>query len=435
MSHVEPVLLARAALSRLIEPSDTVGQALVAAAGPETAALVASGRQRAGTTLRRDMVSLLEERGVRGTDRVFAEALARWLPRTADLAPQRDLQTVHRFGGRMLVPEDTDWPAALADLGQSMPFCLWSRGQGTIPELGQCLALVGSRDATSYGLATTGDLSAGLVQRGRTVISGGAYGIDAQAHRSALAVGGSRTGSDKRAAPDGIRPSAGGSTETSTLAVLAGGVDRLYPAGNDDLLRAVAETGLILSEVPPGSAPTRWRFLQRNRIIAALAAATVVVEARWRSGALNTAHHAAELGRGVGAVPGSVYSANSAGCHRLLRDGSAVCVTDAAEALELANPFALAPEDDGGRDRAGVAADHDGLSVEDILLLDALPLRKAVPPQKLSAVAGLGAAAVRAGLARLELSGLARRTGDGLWQRGERPPVHPSTTRPPSKGD
>ena len=426
MSTPEPVLLARAALSRLIEPSDTVGQALVAAAGPEAAALVATGRQRAGGVLRREIGALLEERGVRGTDRVFEEALERWQPRAADLAPRRDLQTVHRFGGRMLVPEDSDWPLALDDLGQARPFCLWSRGNGTIPDLGHSLALVGSRDATSYGLAVTGDLAAGLVQRGRTVISGGAYGIDAQAHRSALAVAGVQ---DTRAARGANRPSAAGSTAPPTIAVLAGGVDRLYPAGNEDLLRAVAETGLILSEVPPGSAPTRWRFLQRNRIIAALAAATVVVEARWRSGALNTAHHAAELGRGVGAVPGSVYSANSAGCHRLLREGSAVCVSDAAEVLELSQPFVLGSEEAEGPDRAGVLADHDGLSVEDILLLDALPLRKAVPPQKLSAVAGLGPAAVRAGLARLELSGLARRTGEGLWQRGDRPRTDPGTTK------
>ncbi len=432
MIRLEPVLLARAALSRLIEPSDTVGQALVAAAGPETAALVAAGRQRAGNALRREVGALLEERGVRGTERIFAEALERWQPRAADLAPQRDLQTVHRFGGRMLVPEDTDWPSALADLGQAMPFCLWSRGNGTIPELGQCLALVGSRDATSYGLAITGDLAAGLVQRGRTVISGGAYGIDAQAHRSALAVGGIQQGSETRAARGGNRPSGAGSTEPPTIAVLAGGVDRFYPAGNDDLLRAVSETGLILSEVPPGSAPTRWRFLQRNRLIAALAAATVVVEARWRSGALNTAHHAAELGRGVGAVPGSVYSANSAGCHRLMREGSAVCVSDAAEILELSDPFVLAGDAEGP-DRAGVLADHDGLTVEDILLLDALPVRKAVPPQKLSAVAGLSPAAVRAGLARLELSGLARRTGEGFWQRADRPRPNPGTTK--SKGD
>ncbi|MEB7505136.1 DNA-processing protein DprA [Arthrobacter koreensis] len=435
MTAFEPVLLARAALSRLIEPSDAVGQALVAAAGPEPAALIASGRRQAGTALRAEISELLEERGVRGTGRVFDEALERWRPRAADLAPQRDLETVHRFGGSLLVPEDGDWPAALLDLGQAMPFCLWTRGSATIPGLAQCLAVVGSRDATSYGLAITGDLTAGLVQRGRTVISGGAYGIDAQAHRSALAVGTRGSGPEPDPSRSGIRPAAAGSAPLPTIAVLAGGVDRFYPAGNEDLLRAVADAGLILSEVPPGSAPTRWRFLQRNRLIAALAAATVVVEARWRSGALNTAHHAAELGRGVGAVPGSVYSANSAGCHRLLRDGSAVCVTDPTEVLELADPFAPVPAGGINPNHAGSSADHDGLRVEDILLLDSLPLRKAVPPQKLTAVAGLGAGAVRAGLARLELAGLARRTSEGLWQRAARPQQKPQPINREPDGD
>ena len=153
---------------------------------------------------------------------------------------------------------------------------------------------------------------------GSPIISGGAYGIDAHAHRAALAGGSS-----------GSMP---------TIAVMAGGVDRFYPSGNEELLRTVANQGAVLAEVPPGSAPTRYRFLQRNRLIAALASVTVVVEARWRSGALNTAHHAETLGRAVGAVPGSVHSANSAGCHRLLREGGAVCVTDAGEVAELASP-------------------------------------------------------------------------------------------------
>ena len=426
MNDLEPILLARAALSRLIEPSDTIGQALVAAAGPVTAARVAAGHQQAGSTLRRATAALLDERGISATGRVFDEALLRWHPRAADLAPERDLQTASRFGGRVLVPEQEGWPAALADLGQAMPFCLWTRGGGTVPQAGNCVALVGSRDATSYGLAITGDLAAGLVLRGKTVISGGAYGIDAQAHRSALAAAGG-TAATTRAARGGDRPAGAGSTVPAaadvppTIAVMAGGIDRFYPAGNEDLLRAVVDTGLILSEVPPGSAPTRWRFLQRNRLIAALSAATVVVEARWRSGALNTAHHAAALGRGLGAVPGSVYSANSAGCHRLLREGSAVCVTDPAEILELADPFTVLPDSpDSGRERAALPADHDGLSPPDMLLLDALPLRKAAPPQKLAVVAGLDPPAVRAGLARLELAGLARRTGAGLWQRSHR---------------
>lgn len=399
---------ARAALSRLVEPSDALGQALVAAVGPVTAARIATGREKAGNAARCRVAATLEEHGLRGSDQALTTALERWHPRAADLAPERDLATTARFGGTLLIPEDAGWPPALHELGLAAPFCLWTRGGAAIPATEDCIAVVGSRDATAYGLAVTSDLSAGLVARGRTVVSGGAYGIDAQAHRSALAAGRDNPGTTP--------------ARISTVAVLAGGIDRFYPAGNDDLLRAVADQGVILSEVPPGSAPTRWRFLQRNRLIAALSAATVVVEARWRSGALNTAHHAAGLGRGVGAVPGPVYSANSAGCHRLLRDGSAGCVTDAAEVLELASPIGALPAGGGAEcteDRSR-RADHDGLGTEDILLLDALPLRKGAPVEKLSAVAGLGIPAVRAGLGRLELEGLARRAGDGLWQRARR---------------
>ncbi|MBD8045277.1 DNA-protecting protein DprA [Arthrobacter sp. Sa2BUA2] len=410
---VPGILLARAALSRLIEPSDTVGQALVMAVGPEAAARIASGRQMPGAADRRGLSALLEENGIRGSEQTLNEALGRWRPRAAGLAPERDLATVSRFGGTLLVPEDHRWPGALDELGLGTPFCLWTRGGTAIPPAAQCVAVVGSRDATAYGLSVTGDLAAGLVQRGRTVISGGAYGIDAQAHRSALAV-------------SGREPEPGEPAQIPTLAVLAGGIDRFYPAGNEDLLRAVVDRGLILSEVPPGSAPTRWRFLQRNRLIAALSAATIVVEARWRSGALNTAHHAAGLGRGVGAVPGPVYSANSAGCHRLLRDGSAVCVTDAAEVVELSDPLGLPSAEPAGpgagpiENRPDKRADHDGLAVEDILLLDALPLRTGSPVEKLAMVAGLGLPAVRAGLARLELEGLARRSNTGAWQRARR---------------
>ena len=239
-----------------------------------------------------------------------------------------------------------------------------------------------------WGLA----LAYSLAQRGFTIISGGAYGIDAHAHRAALAGN-----------PSGSLP---------TIAVMAGGVDRFYPSGNEDLLRAVANQGAVLAEVPPGSAPTRYRFLQRNRLIAALASVTVVVEARWRSGALNTAHHAETLGRAVGAVPGSVHSANSAGCHRLLREGGAVCVTDAGEIAELASPSGEAlPEV-----RAGRAAVQDGLTLEDLILLDALPLRTTSSVEKLTAVAGLSADSVRAGLGRLGLLGLAESHGGG-WKR------------------
>src|SRR5699024_7898149 len=153
-----------------------------------------------------------------------------------------------------------------SDLGLQEPLCLWWRGQEQeFPQARKTIALVGSRDSTSYGAAVTGDFAYRLAQRGFSVVSGGAYGIDAHAHRGALN---------------------GGVAGLPPIAVMAGGVDRFYPSGNEDLLRAVCTQGALISEVPPGSAPTRYRFLQRNRLIAALASVTVVVEARWRSGAL-----------------------------------------------------------------------------------------------------------------------------------------------------
>lgn len=384
--------LARAALSRLMEPQDAAGLALVQVAGALDALGIATGQLGYGPALEQEITGVLAEHGSITSWAGMAAALKRWAPRIPDLAPERDLATLQRLGGRMIIPGDDLWPGQLADLGIHEPICLWWRGvELELPPAAKSVALVGSRDSTSYGASVTGDLAYSLAQRGFTVVSGGAYGIDAHAHRAALA---------------------GGSGPMPTIAVMAGGVDRFYPSGNEDLLRAVANQGAVIAEVPPGSAPTRYRFLQRNRIIAALASVTVVVEARWRSGALNTAHHAESLGRAVGAVPGSVHSANSAGCHRLLREGGAVCVTDAAEIAELASPSGESlPDVQSGR-----SADHDGLTLEDLILLDALPLRSASSVEKLSSVAGLAVESVRAGLGRLNLLGLAE-SGSGGWKR------------------
>ncbi|MGG6379362.1 DNA-processing protein DprA [Paenarthrobacter sp. NEAU-H11] len=384
----------RAALSRLMEPQDAAGLALVQVAGAVDALRIATGDVAAGPDMEREITALLTDGGSAAVWAGMANALKRWKPRVPDLAPERDLETMARLGGRLIIPSDGLWPAQLADLGIQEPICLWWRGQEQrLPDAATAVAIVGSRDSTSYGASVTGDMAYSLAQRGFTVVSGGAYGIDAHAHRAALA---------------------GASDSLPTIAVMAGGVDRFYPSGNEDLLRAVCNQGAVLAEVPPGSAPTRYRFLQRNRIIAALSAVTVVVEARWRSGALNTAHHAETLGRAVGAVPGSVHSANSAGCHRLLRDGGAVCVTDAAEVAELAGPSGSALPDA----RQGQAAVQDGLTLEDLILLDALPLRSTTSVEKLSTVAGLGQESVRAGLGRLGLLGLAVSERGG-WKRGK----------------
>lgn len=384
---------ARAALSRLLEPQDAAGLALVRIAGAEDALKIATGQLAAGAELEREIFRLLDENSSGTGWTGLATARQRWAPRVPDLAPARDLATMRRLGGRLIIPSDDQWPRQLADLGLQEPICLWWRGiEQQLPSPDRAVALVGSRDSTSYGASVTGDLAYSLAQRGFTIISGGAYGIDAHAHRAALA--------------------GGSSGNMPTIAVMAGGVDRFYPSGNEELLRTVANQGAVLAEVPPGSAPTRYRFLQRNRLIAALASVTVVVEARWRSGALNTAHHAETLGRAVGAVPGSVHSANSAGCHRLLREGGAVCVTDAGEVAELASPSGESmPEV-----RTGRAAVQDGLTLEDLILLDALPLRSTTSVEKLTAVAGLSAESVRAGLGRLGLLGLAESQRGG-WKR------------------
>ncbi|MGA7203187.1 MAG: DNA-processing protein DprA [Specibacter sp.] len=406
---LDGVRLARAALTRLMEPSDLPGMALIAAAGPEDALAFVRSGAASSAVLEQEMTAILAEHGT-GRWAGLAEALGRWRPRLADLAPERDLATVARFGGGLLIPEDPQWPTALADLQLAAPMALWMRGRvRRIPEQNRCIAVVGSRDSTSYGANVTAEIAGALVQRGFTVVSGGAYGIDAHAHRGAL-------GAARQAEPWPTRTSGAVVAQPPTLAIMAGGVDRFYPSGNDDLLHAIADQGTVVAEVPPGTNPTRYRFLQRNRLIAALCEVTVVVEARWRSGALNTAHHAEGLSRSVGAVPGSVYSANSAGCHRLLREGAAVCVTDAADIAELAGVSGvnLAVEQEGPR------ALHDGLGVEDLLLLDALPLHSATSVDKLQVVAGLGAATVLAGLGRLELLGLAQRLNNG-WRRSPSP--------------
>lgn len=391
---VDAERLSRAALARLMEPQDAAGLALVQVCGAVDAFRIATGQVSAGPELEQEVTALLADSGSATSWAGMATSLKRWQPRIPDLAPERDLATMARLGGRLIIPSDEWWPVQLADLGLQEPLCLWWRGQKQpLPGADKCIALVGSRDSTSYGASVTGDIAYSLAQRGFTVVSGGAYGIDAHAHRAALA---------------------GASSAVPTIAVMAGGVDRFYPSGNEDLLRAVCNQGAVIAEVPPGSAPTRYRFLQRNRLIAALSAVTVVVEARWRSGALNTAHHAETLGRAVGAVPGSVHSANSAGCHRLLRDGGAVCVTDAAEIAELA-----APSGTGLPQPRQVGAEvQDGLTLEDLILLDALPLRSTTSVEKLCSVAGLSQESVRAGLGRLGLLGLAVSEG-GSWKRGK----------------
>jgi DNA processing protein len=291
------------------------------------------------------------------------------------------LRQAARYGAQLRIPGDEHWPAGFADLQHHGPLALWTRGRDeSLAALDRSIALVGARAATGYGEHVTMEASAGLVDRGFAIVSGAAYGIDGMAHRAALASRG------------------------DTIAFLAGGVDRFYPSGHDALLTRIVEHGLVASELPCGSAPTRWRFLQRNRLIAAASLATVVLEAGWRSGSLNTASHANEAGRPVGAVPGPVTSAASAGCHRLVREGKASLVTTADEMAELVGPIEADPADLRPRENTRV--------------LDALSTRAPRSPDDLAARAGLTVAETQSELGRLEIEGIVRASERGWTKRG-----------------
>jgi DNA processing protein len=297
---VDEVRDARMILAALSEPSDVITGTLVARLGAvETVQLISSG-----------------DRLPNGVDPAEGELWRRRLaPRIDPGQVDRIRDDMARYDLLLLTPEDVDWPGELQQLGASAPIALWLKGD-TIQLSGPLhnrVAIVGARSATAYGSVVATELASELASQGRVVLSGGAYGIDASAHRAATV-----------------------SFPGSTVAVLASGLDQLYPAGHEQLFERIQQSGgLLVSELPPGSTPTRWRCLQRNRILAALSGATVVVEAGHRSGSLNVAWQAHSLGRPVGAVPGPVTSAASAGCHRLIREGVANVVTDAQDVTDL----------------------------------------------------------------------------------------------------
>lgn len=429
MDEHEHLRHVRAELSRIIEPGDLLAGVVVEHLGCFEAHTLIRSEAAPPARLIQSVAEAAEAQGLSSRQRDLREALLRWRTRISQADGVRDLTALRRLGGGILVPEDSRWPQQLRDLGPAGPVALWWRGESSSPALPlfpafhRMAAIVGSREITDYGGRITAELSETLTGRGFCILSGGAYGVDAAAHRAALRVWARGTEGEEQPEEPLI----------PTIAVLAGGLDRFYPAGNESLLRGIAEAGLLLSELPPGASPTKHRFLQRNRIIAALASATVVAEARWRSGAQNTAHHALTLGRPVGAVPGSVHSAASAGCHRLLRETPAELVRDAADlAGMIAGTLPMAQEERNHRSEritaqeklplSGTEASHpessarpeDSLSEADRLLLDALPKRRLSTPGKLSEVAGLPMPQVLGGLSRLERKGLAR-TVNGHW--------------------
>ncbi len=300
----------------------------------------------------------------------------------------RDFQRATTDQLRFVCPGDPDWPTQLDALGPKRPLALWLRGPLDLRLA--CLrsvALVGSRAATDYGSYLGGDLGFALGERGWTVVSGAAYGIDAASHRGALAAGG------------------------ATIAVLACGVDVSYPSGHESLLARIADEGLTVSELPPGSTPTRQRFLERNRVIAALTRGVVVIEAAVRSGALSTAGWARELGRVVMGVPGPVTSTLSAGVHRLLQQEHAHLVCSAADVVEHVGALGhdLAPQPRGPE---GV---RDTLDEVTLAVLEAIPGRAGGEVLRIAGSAGVDADVALASLGSLLLLGLVDRI-EGRWR-------------------
>jgi DNA processing protein len=292
----------------------------------------------------------------------LSRALKRWRTRRALMPTAARLQAWEQTGLRLTCPGDPEWPTQLDDLGAARPLVLWVRG--SIDLRYACLSavsVVGSRAATGYGMHVATEMAATLAERGLTVVSGGAYGVDSAAHRGALAA-------------DGL-----------TVAVLASGLHYGYPQGHHDLFAAIAEQGALVSECPPDLAPTRPGFLIRNRIIAALSRGTVVVEAALRSGALSTARHAREVRRPVMAVPGPVTSEQSAGCHELIRDCAALCVTGARDVIEHVSPVGTGLADE----RRGTAVPRDHLDPVTTAVLEAVPFRGGRGPASIAVLAGV----------------------------------------------
>ncbi|MHB1595310.1 MAG: DNA-processing protein DprA [Streptosporangiaceae bacterium] len=365
---------ARAALSYLAEPGDVMLGALLRQVGPSRvlSAILADDPAAAAalpwpacdddrSARAADRSARAADRSARAEDRPAGtgdrppgtdgrlsragippagrRAIGRWRLKAERVPTPARLAVWADSGYRLICPADPEWPTQLDDLGDARPIVLWARGSEDLRFAAiRSVAIVGARAATAYGSHVAAEIAAGLAGRGWTVISGGAYGIDAAAHRGALAVG------------------------AATVAVLASGLRFGYPKGHADLFAKIRGSGVMVSENPPDQAPSRPGFLVRNRVIAALSRGTVVVEAAIRSGALNTARHARELNRPVMAVPGPVTSTQSAGCHELIRDWAATCVTGVDDVIELVAPLGadLASGAYGGAGESGRAGAGDG---------------------------------------------------------------------------
>ena len=368
---------ARIALSFVAEPGDlTLGAMLRVSSPAEVFAAVCDGRLPEPAA------------GAGGGGSGQARAIERWTARLGAIPTQSRLARWESEGMRIVCPGDVEWPTQLEVLGDARPLLLWVRGCADLRFA--CLrsvSVVGARAATAYGQHVATEMGAALAERGWVLISGGAFGIDAAAHRGALGA------------------------EGVTIAVLAGGLSYAYPRGHHELFAAIAAQGVVVSEWPPDRAPTRPGFLVRNRVIAALSCGTVVVEAALRSGALSTARHARDLCRPLMAVPGPVTSDTSAGCHEIIREWGAVCVTGPQDVIEHVSPVG---EGLGAR-RRGPAYPRDRLDPVSAAVLEAVPARVGGGPAVIAAAAGVDLDTAIESLGGLAAAGFVERCARG-WR-------------------
>ena len=379
---------ARLVLHHASEPGDALLCRLIARFGaPTVASAILSGSAA-------DLLPADEEESA--SDRAALIGRANTLQTRCYRAdPDADLAVAAKTGARYVIPADEDWPTALNDLGDAAPLGMWFLGSADLVAASKRgVSIVGARIATGYGMHVAGELAAGLAERGWAVISGAARGIDGAAHRGALAARG------------------------VTVAALACGIDLVYPAGHEALIGAIASDGLVLSELPPGTSVSRFRFLDRNRVIAALGLGTVVVEAAARSGSLVTARLADGLGRPVLAIPGPVTSEASEGTHQLIRDG-ALLITHAAEVIEHLGDLGADLADPSTAARTSSRRPRDSLDPVAARVLDALPVagRGTLDTVEAALAAGLEPRAVRAALGRLTAAGWVDRDERGWCAR------------------
>jgi len=384
--------LTRACIGALLKYGATEVLGLAARLGPNAAwQLLRRSAQDIEDGLQATGLNPDEQRppGIRG------QAFAAW---AASVDPAEVALATDKAGLRFVVPGDDEWPARLADLASTsmerlggVPVGLWVAGPGHLAKwCKQGVALVGSRASTRYGEAVAFNLASELV-RGKdswTVVSGGAFGIDAASHRGALALDG------------------------RTIGLFANGLDLNYPPGNAGLIQMIKTSGLVVSELPPGSNPTKHGFLARNRLIAALSSGTVVVEAAARSGARNTASWAAMMGRVVMAVPGPVTSAMSVTPHRLIRDSQATLVADSDDIRALLAPFGQSPELPLG----GAPRWQDGLSGDQMVVREVLPGRAGMSVSEVALASGVSVPRCIEALRGLEELGVAAVNDLGRWR-------------------